>query len=288
MTSVFTGSSRDDFEEGEGRRVRHVSEFIEKIEELAAFFENHAEAIRHECQEYLDQHRALLWFDTALSTLYHPTTTDLLQFAFFTKGEWNGYDLSYDTYVAHKQFIAARGKTKNPDYVPPPHTCCSNCICYYDDSPEYEWSAEDARDAKASNNIRINWEKRKAFEVEFANSATLDDLRPAWESWVPAYKLSESEEYRVGYSDHCRMFRTAVKSAAYWVGRNLWYIPRTLDFRRIHSWLPFLATFVEDYRNAAAAFRKKYGVVQEDEEEILAAAKQGIRIIPLTGCYVEE
>lgn len=212
------------------RVVYDIHEVLAKYAELANFFDRYADIAREEVETHLQRHKGDLWFFKALDTLYNPSEEDNVLFAFFQKGEWNGYNLYLETYRTDKARKEERGKTKNPNFVPQSiHICPPNCICYWDDTPEYEWNKEDKEESLASTNIRINWEKRQQFEREFLASDMLETLKPSWEHWMP-----KEHWYEFPTLELCKTFSDeysiAVKPAVILLSKWLWKLPHEFYF----------------------------------------------------------
>ena len=290
-TSAFTSSTSNTFEESS--RVPFIvyscQELLDALEPACLFFETYATELREELADYLEKHRKFIWFDEAMRKLYHPSEKEKKEFAFFQEGTWNGYDLSYNAYIADKERREARGKTSNPNYIST-HECCRNCICFWDDTPDYEWAKEDKEECAASNNIRINSRKCQEFEREFLASSTLDAVYNP--SWIPPI----TDQFDGRLDGVCRMkyiadvfqCTLAVKWAANYMGNVIWALPSELDFMVLWNIQPYGHRIADAYQSTRRHILDHYATQKEEEDNVLAAAKCKIKVFKLENCYLEH
>ncbi len=284
--NTFTSSFSRGPDESVPSIVISITEVLEAYSKLAEFFDRHAYTILAEVESHLEKYRSTLWFFKALDTLYHPTEEEKHQFAFFQEGEWNGYDLSFSAYRADKERIETRGKTKNPNFVPRPHVCCTNCICFYDDTPEYEWYKEDKEESLASNNIRINWSKRCEFEREFLQSGVLETMKSTWSTWMPKEHWFEFPNLEL-CKEIADKYRIAVKPAVIILRHWLWKLPSKFYFSFLWQNRHRFRSIAEQLRLHIQFFQQKYSKHSDQEDTIVEAARQNVRILPLKNCFEE-
>ncbi len=270
-----------------GKQVIPFSEALPALHSFLAFLREYAVAFKKEAQQYLVRHRAFLWFYYAMQALYHPSEADRKDFAIFFDGSWGEFDLSYNTYIADKERKEVRGKTKNPNYVDT-HVCCSNCICFYDDTPDYEWSKEDEAESKASNNIRINYSKKTEFERQVLQSGVLETWREHWERWEPPIRptsrtlLLESFWLREGD------MATTVSLAVKYVNHIIWVLPRELYFAYMWDHQDRFTVFIQQIEETLCILQARYEKTKEWEDEVVEAARSNIKIVQVFKCFFEE
>lgn len=265
--------------------VHYIPEILTKCLEVADFLEANRAAICEEAEQYLSCNRSRLWFFEAMDCLYHPTKEEELRFVFFREGTWRTYDLSYATYKADEERKEARGKTKNPNYVSD-HKCCTNCICFYIDEPDYEWAKEDEEETKASNNIRINWHMKKTFEREFLESDMLETLKPLWKTWRP------KPIRRQPFTE--MLCRPDIKEYSFLAKPVIKYLAKLRHELCPHNPYRAIWHLYENsqilalcIRDDVAFFQDLYKSRKEEEDEYVLACRQNIKTCPVKDCYVE-
>ena len=267
-------------------RVRSCHAFFDILEHIATFYETHHVALREEARHYFQEHRAIVWYSTAMERRYHPTDDEKRQFAFFFDGIWGAYDLSLETYRADELRRKLRGEMKNPNYVST-HVCCSNCICFYDDTPDYEWAKEDEAERMASNNIRINYRLAYEFEREFLNSDTLETLRHCWESWEPPIVPRSLDRLDLEECDmkwHPYVFQHAWRYCfSQWI-----MLPSNPAFEFLWNNQGSFLKIAGLIRSAVAKLRDVYVKQKDAEDEFIRYSRKNVRVYQVRNCYFES
>lgn len=283
-TSAFNIHTNGASFEG-GKTVFSYSEIAESLQSILAFLRKYNSAMKKEAHHYLEYHRGFLWFYYAMQALYHPSEEDRKNFAMFFEGSWGEFGLSYSEYVADKERKETRGKTKNPKYIDT-HVCCSNCICFYDDTPDYEWSKEDREESEASNNIRINWDKKAEFERRVLEKGVLETWRDLWETWSPPIRpISRSLALDEYWVDH---LKTTVAVAAYYAKRIWWTLPHEFYFSFLWDNQHTIDIVCKELEEALGVLQARYEKTKEWEDEIIEAARGGIKHLQVSNCFFEE
>lgn len=268
-----------------GKTVYSFSEIYAPLQAFLAFLREYRAAFKAEANRYLQEHRPFVWFQYAIKCLYHPTDEDRRTFPMFFEGTWRDFDLSIETWKADKARKEERGATKNPNFVDT-HKCCSNCICFYDDTPPYEWAKEDAAEAKASNNIRINWDKKTEFERQYLESDMLASLENHWASWTPTTRsLDRPLTLDRYWFEH---LTTAASLAARYVDTLCWLLPYTLYFSFLWDNQDRFGIFVEQIAETLSALQKCYEDTQVWEDEVVEAARSNVRVFRVSSHTSEE
>ncbi len=268
-----------------GKTVISFTEILDALQSFLTFLRDHVDDFTAEAHRYLAEHRGFLWFYYAMNALYHPSDVDRQTFAMFFEGSWGDYDLSYDAYIADKERKEARGKTKNPNYVDT-HVCCTNCICFYDDTPDYEWSKEDREESEASHNIRINWSKKKAFEREILTSGMLETWRPLWETWTPTQRPNSRSLTMDPF--WWNQLNTATSVATKYVDQIWFYFPMELYFSFLWDNQDRFPVLIAEIEAELRKLRARYETTREWEDEVVEDARSNVKNIPVRKCYFED
>jgi hypothetical protein len=283
-TSAFHTHAEGATFEG-GKPVFSFSEILNALQSILTLLRTNGAAFKAEAQQYLVKHRAFLWFYYAMQALYHPSEADRKDFALFFEGSWGEFDLSYDTYIADKERKDARGKTKNPNYVDT-HVCCSNCICYYDDTPDYEWSKEDEEESKASNNIRINYSKKAEFERQVLQNGVLETWREHWEEWEPPKGTRSRslalDEYWLSE------LKTTVSVAAKYAKSVFWRLPSEMYFSFLWDNQDEFEELANQMEASLRDLQSRYKNTKEWEDEVVEDARKGIKNLQIALSFLEE
>jgi hypothetical protein len=269
-------------------RVHSCHEFFDILERIAAFYESHHVALREEARHYLLENRAFVWYSMAVSRRYHPTEDELRQFAFFFEGTWGSYDLSLKTYREDEHRRKLRGQTKNPNYVST-HVCCNNCICYYDDTPDYEWAKEDEAERKVSNNIRINYWLSYEFEREFLKSNTLENMRSCWESWEPTISPRNLDRLELEESDLTSEYHPYVFQVAHRYCYCSWMLlPSEPTFEYLWNHQGSFLKIAGLLRTAVGKMRERYLNQKAKEDDYILYSRKNIRVYQVRSYFEDE
>lgn len=278
-TSAFNSRHYDGKTFEANNTVLSFTDILEALQAFLDFLRIHGLALKAEAHRYLEEHRAFLWFYYGMQCLYHPSPDDRRTYPMFMEGTLCNFDLSLATYEADKARKEERGKTKNPDFVDT-HVCCSNCICFYDDTPPYECAKEDAAEAKASNNIRINSHKKAEFEQHILGGNMLEVWHPYWSSWtpprLPTRSLRSLDPYWVTP-------RTTTASMATDYARTLeWFFPCDLYFSFLWDMQDAWEHTADKIEETLAALRDRYVETKVWEDEVVEAAHSNVRVFRLS------